>query len=227
MKFETSLPCYSQKYAVRCVLSLIYSLWYLTNSMGLQPTARTVQGWMYLPMGSGVIGFRRPTLMWVCSTSLPHPTETKHWRQCTGSMKLRRSRLTNSKYKRWNTPPSLPLFFQPQDIWATIEATTFYKRMASMLPQKWDSPYSTTLCWLQCCSSYSLFHSSIQTIRGARSSQGHAVRSPTAIDLVTTESHPSVMYSTSPKYHHISSKFPLSVPTCLIYFCLPFWGNVL
>ena len=69
------------------------------------------------------------------------------------------------------------------------EATIFYKRLASLLSQKWDFPYSTTLCWLWCRLCYSLLRSSIQAIRGARSSQGHAVRSPTAIDLVTIESH--------------------------------------
>ena len=68
------------------------------------------------------------------------------------------------------------------------EATTFYKRLATLLAQKWDSPYSTTLCWLRCRLSYSLLRSSIQA-RGARSSQGNAVRPPTAIDFVITESH--------------------------------------
>ena len=66
-----------------------------------------------------------------------------------------------------------------------VEATSFYKRLASKLSQKWDSPYSTTLCWLRCRLAFSLLRSSIQAIRGVRSSRGHAVRSPGA---VTTES---------------------------------------
>ena len=64
-----------------------------------------------------------------------------------------------------------------------VEATSFYKRLASKLSQKWDSPYSTTLCWLRCRLAFSLLRSSIQAIRGARSSRGHAVRSPGAVDL--------------------------------------------
>ena len=68
-----------------------------------------------------------------------------------------------------------------------IEATTFYKRLASKLSQKWDSPYSTTLCSLQCRLAFSLWSSSIQAIRGARSSCGHAVRSPGPMDLITAE----------------------------------------
>ena len=71
------------------------------------------------------------------------------------------------------------------------EATNFYKRLATLLAKKWDSPYiySNTLCWLRCRLSFSLLRSSIQAIRGARSSKGHAVKPPTAVDLVTTESY--------------------------------------
>ena len=68
------------------------------------------------------------------------------------------------------------------------EATTFYKCLALLFAQKWDSSYSMTLCWLRCCLNYSLLCSSIQTNRSARSSQWHAARSHTAIDLITTES---------------------------------------
>ena len=67
------------------------------------------------------------------------------------------------------------------------EATCFYKRLASMLAHKWESPYSTTLCWLRCRLSFSLIRSAIQSLRGARSSRGHATRPPTAIDLAISE----------------------------------------
>ena len=69
------------------------------------------------------------------------------------------------------------------------EATTFYKRLASLLAEKWDSPYSLTLGWLRCTLSFSLLRSAIQAIRGARSSRGHVARSVAAIDLITTEAH--------------------------------------
>ena len=69
------------------------------------------------------------------------------------------------------------------------EAKCFYKHLASMLAQKWDSPYSSTLCWLRCRLTFSLLHSAIQAIRGARSSRDHAIASPTAIDLVNAESN--------------------------------------
>ena len=69
------------------------------------------------------------------------------------------------------------------------EATCFYKRLASMLAQKWVHSYCTTLCWLRCRLTFSLIRSAIQSLRGARSSQHHAVHSPAAIDLAITESH--------------------------------------
>ena len=66
------------------------------------------------------------------------------------------------------------------------QATNFYKRLASLLADKWEQPYSTTLYWLRCSLSFSLLRSAIQCIRGARSSRGHAVKlSP--VDLVTAE----------------------------------------
>ena len=65
------------------------------------------------------------------------------------------------------------------------DATTFYKRLASLLSYKWDTPYSNTLNWLRCRLSFSLLRSSIQAIRGARSSRGSAV---IAAELATEES---------------------------------------
>ena len=69
------------------------------------------------------------------------------------------------------------------------EASTFYKRLASILASKWDHPYSSTLCWLRCRLGFSLLRSAIQSIRGARSSCGHAIRISTAVDLVNIESN--------------------------------------
>ena len=69
------------------------------------------------------------------------------------------------------------------------EATIFYKRLATLLADKWESHYCRTLCWLRCRLSFSLLRSSIQAVRGAGSSKGYAVRPPTAVDLITVESH--------------------------------------
>ena len=44
------------------------------------------------------------------------------------------------------------------------EATCFYKRLASMLAQKWDHPYCTTLWWLRCHLTFSHIRSAIQAL---------------------------------------------------------------
>ena len=66
-------------------------------------------------------------------------------------------------------------FFIPLVLSATgglaKEATNFYKRLASLLAEKWNQCYSSTLYWLRCSLSFSLLHSAIQCIRGARSSR--------------------------------------------------------
>ena len=72
------------------------------------------------------------------------------------------------------------------------EVTTFYRRLASMLANKWDKPYSQTLNWLCCTVSFALQGSAIQCIRGARSSSGHAFRC-TPVDLVAAEAHISLL----------------------------------
>ena len=70
-------------------------------------------------------------------------------------------------------------------------ATATYKRLATLLAWKWDQPYSHTMGWLRCRLSFSLLRSSIQAIRGARSSAGRASKSTLPIDLMTQESQVS------------------------------------
>ena len=58
------------------------------------------------------------------------------------------------------------------------QATSFYKRLATLLATKWNQPYSSPLSWLCCRLTFPLLRSAIQCIRGARSSCGRAIRSP-------------------------------------------------
>lgn len=67
-------------------------------------------------------------------------------------------------------------------------ATVCYKRLASMLAQKRDQTYSSTMAWLRCTLSFALLRSSVQCIRGARSAAGRAARDPLPpVDLVSSE----------------------------------------
>ena len=70
------------------------------------------------------------------------------------------------------------------------EATMFYKRLASLLSDKWDSNYAAVMWWIRCCLSFSLLRSAIRCLRGSRSSKGsfgHSLGS-TPIDLIQVES---------------------------------------
>ena len=64
------------------------------------------------------------------------------------------------------------------------------KRLASMLSEKWDQKYNTTISWLRCRLSFSLLRSSIQCIQGSRSARGHADKNnPPPMDLVASEAN--------------------------------------
>ena len=67
-------------------------------------------------------------------------------------------------------------------------ATTFFKRLASMLAEKRDVPYATTLNWVRCRLSFALLRASIMSIRGARSSR-HQPATECLIDLQLAEGH--------------------------------------
>ena len=53
-------------------------------------------------------------------------------------------------------------------------ATTVYKRIASLIAEKRQEPYSTTLFWLRCKLSFSLLRSAIMCLRGSRSFHSHS-----------------------------------------------------
>ena len=62
------------------------------------------------------------------------------------------------------------------------KANIFYKRLASLLFEKWKEPYAAVLKWIRCRLSFCLLHSAIQCIWGARSSQGPYIKSaPVAV----------------------------------------------
>ena len=48
------------------------------------------------------------------------------------------------------------------------ESTTFYQRLAAMISQKWDEPYSHTLGWLRCQLGFCLLRACLLCIRGSR-----------------------------------------------------------
>ena len=69
------------------------------------------------------------------------------------------------------------------------EATTFYRRLASLLACKWGDHYSVVMGWLHCSLSYSLLQSAIACVHGAHSSIGHFHRALLPLDLIQVESN--------------------------------------
>ena len=67
------------------------------------------------------------------------------------------------------------------------EATTFYKRLADMIAQKRQHPYSV-MGWLRCRLSFASLRSSIMCIRGSRSSLYRPIYS-SDISLASSEGH--------------------------------------
>ena len=69
------------------------------------------------------------------------------------------------------------------------EATTCYKRIASLLALKKNATYSHTMAWIRYRLSFALLRSSLMCIRGTRSHVYHAIKSSeVSIDLVLCES---------------------------------------
>ena len=68
-------------------------------------------------------------------------------------------------------------------------ASIFYSRLAMMLSEKRQQPFSSMMGWLRCQLSFSLLWSSILCIRGSRSSLNVIPRFPISTDLATNESH--------------------------------------
>ena len=80
-----------------------------------------------------------------------------------------------------------PLIFSSSGGMAKSTAVA-YKRLASLLANKRDQPYSVVLAWLRCHLSFSLLRSAITCLRGARSTTGHAsYATHDSIDLAVSE----------------------------------------
>ena len=64
------------------------------------------------------------------------------------------------------------------------EATTFYKRLTSLLASKWGYEYCVVMGWLHCILSFSRLRSAIACVCGVHSSIGHFHKATLPLDLV-------------------------------------------
>ena len=65
-------------------------------------------------------------------------------------------------------------------------ATVTYRRLASLLSNKWNFSYSVIMGWLRCSLGFSLLCSSLMCLHGSRSSSG-SPGVPVAVDLAVAE----------------------------------------
>ena len=68
-------------------------------------------------------------------------------------------------------------------------ATVVYKRLASMISEKYEKPYSKTMRWIRCRLNFLLLHSAIMCLRGYRSSRHHQITTPSVEALLTLPAH--------------------------------------
>ena len=122
------------------------------------------------------------SVMSECSTPTPHQIALPPYRYATGNTSEKRKTVMKGEYERWNTLHLLLWSSRYLVVWHVVQRSIFYGRLATLLANKWDNPYSCTLSWLRCRLTFSLLQSAIRCIRGARSHQGYAIRnSPVAL----------------------------------------------
>ena len=188
-KFATSLPTSSQKCAVRCALNPTCNQFRQTNCLEPLPT-ESQDGVRLDVSANGVWGGRFEKTFFDVRVFNPHAPSNKNLTPsaCYRKHEREKKRAYEQRIREVEHSSFTPLVLSATGGMGR-EATSFYKRLSSMLAQKWDFPYSTTLCWLRCRLTFSLIRSAIQALRGARSSRGQAACPPTAIDLAITESN--------------------------------------
>ena len=108
--------------------------------------------------------------------------------QCYRRNELEKRRAYDERVREIEHASFSPLVFSTSGGMGTT-ATVVYKRVASLIAEKHNKPYSRTLHWIRCRLNFSLLRSAIMCLRGARSS----IYSPSpavnaeAIDLACSE----------------------------------------
>ncbi len=107
--------------------------------------------------------------------------------QCYRRNELEKRRSYDERVREVEHGSFSPLVFSTTGGMGTA-ATAVYKRLASLISEKQDKPYSRTMHWLRCRLSFSLLRSAIMCLRGSRSARHHPSSPPSAaIDLACAE----------------------------------------
>ena len=161
----------------------------LTGELLQNKTANTEDGARLDISASGLWGGRHEKTF--VDVRVFNPLAATHKHQpistCYRNQERAKKRAYEQRVRNVEQATFTPLVFSATGGMA-IEATSFYKRLASRLAEKWDQPYSSTMAWLRCRLSFSLLRSAIMCLRGARSSNGHPIKLAPSVELVVSES---------------------------------------
>ena len=78
-------------------------------------------------------------------------------------------RVTTNVWEKSNMALSHHSFSPPREAVETV-ATVVYKRLAAIIAEKHEKPYSQTMQWIRCRLNFSLLRSASMCLRGSRSS---------------------------------------------------------
>ena len=95
--------------------------------------------------------------------------------QCYLQNEQEKKRAYNERVREVEHGTFSPLVFSTSGGMGPI-ATVVYRRIASIMAEKQQQPYSRTLFWLRCNLSFSLLRSAIMCLRGVRSSFHHPAK---------------------------------------------------
>ena len=88
--------------------------------------------------------------------------------KCYRQNELEKKRIYEERVREIEHGSFSPLVFSTSGGMGTT-ATVVYKRIASMIAEKREKPYSKVIHWIRCRLSFSLLRSAIMCIRGSRS----------------------------------------------------------
>ena len=105
--------------------------------------------------------------------------------QCYQRNEMERRRAYDERVREIEHGSFSPLVFSTTGGMGTT-ATVVYKRIASLIAEKYEKPCSMTIHWIRCKLSFSLLRSSIMCLRGSRSALHHPANPPD-MDLACSE----------------------------------------
>ena len=109
--------------------------------------------------------------------------------QCYRRNEMEKKRAYDERVREIEHGSFSPLVFSTSGGMGTT-ATVVYKRIASMIAEKHNKPYSKTIHWIRCRLNFSLLRSSIMCLRGSRSAHHHPAGPPittNTMDLACSE----------------------------------------